>query len=180
MRKFGTFQIPVDSFNETPGGGRMGIATANRDDSSPSTTPQRQHDAVYETPRLRCPDPYPYGHAGVAVSRILWENDANRTVLPDLQALPLSTAFPSEPPVGNAVQRCKAPVAKRSSAWSTAYRVVTLGRPLLASEYLCELTSPAIPPSCRRLSPSVLPQRGADASVHPRDAVKDLGVLSQR
>src|SRR5215831_5509114 len=62
------FQIPVDSFNATPGGGRVVIATSNRDDSSPSTTNQRQHDEVYETPRFRCTDPYPYCHAGVAVS----------------------------------------------------------------------------------------------------------------
>jgi hypothetical protein len=46
----GTFQIPVDSFNETSGGGRMVIATSNRYDSSPSTTNQRQNDEVYETP----------------------------------------------------------------------------------------------------------------------------------
>src|SRR5438132_12640060 len=47
---FGTFQIPVDSFNETSGGGRMVIATSNRYDSSTSTTNQRQNDEVYETP----------------------------------------------------------------------------------------------------------------------------------
>ena len=49
-KKFGTFQIPVDSFNETSGGGRMVIATSNRYDSSTSTTNQRQNDEVYETP----------------------------------------------------------------------------------------------------------------------------------
>jgi len=48
--KSGTFQIPVDSFNETSGGGRIVIATSNRYDSSPSTTNQRQNDEVYETP----------------------------------------------------------------------------------------------------------------------------------
>ena len=46
---FGTFQIPVDSFNETPGGGRMVIKTSNRADSSPSTTNQRPNDEIYET-----------------------------------------------------------------------------------------------------------------------------------
>src|SRR5574341_2681765 len=88
IRFKGTFQIPVDSFNETPGGGRMVIATSNRDDSSPSTTNQRQDDEVYATPRFRCTDPYPYCHAGVVVSRVLWENDANRTVLSDIQDFP--------------------------------------------------------------------------------------------
>jgi hypothetical protein len=50
MKKVGTVQIPVDSFNETSGGGRMVIATSNRYDSSTSTTNQRQNDEVYETP----------------------------------------------------------------------------------------------------------------------------------
>jgi len=49
-KQTGTFQIPVDSFNETSGGGRMVIATSNRYDSSTSTTNQRQNDEVYETP----------------------------------------------------------------------------------------------------------------------------------
>jgi hypothetical protein len=48
-KKLGTFQIPVDSFNETPGGGRMVIETSNRADSSPSTTNQRPNDEIYET-----------------------------------------------------------------------------------------------------------------------------------
>jgi hypothetical protein len=49
LDKFGTFQIPVDSFNETPGGGRMVIETSNRADSSLSTTNQRPHDEISET-----------------------------------------------------------------------------------------------------------------------------------
>src|SRR5215813_8045648 len=67
---FGTFQIPVDSFNETPGGGSMVIATSNRNDSSPSPTNQRQHEAVYQTPRFRSPHPYSYRHARVAASSV--------------------------------------------------------------------------------------------------------------
>src|SRR5713226_9232404 len=88
--------------------------------------------------------------------------------------------FPGQPPVGDAVQRCKAPVAKRSSAFRATALVVTLGRKLRASEYVVDLESSGIPPQFCRLSQSVLPKRGADASVHPLDAVNDMGVLSQR
>src|SRR2546421_5452784 len=99
----GTFQIPVDSFNETPGGGRMVIATSNRDDSSPSPPNQRQPDAVYQTPRFRSPHPYLYRHARVAASRCLRENDGNRQMLSDIPDLSLSTPFYGQPAVGNTV-----------------------------------------------------------------------------
>ena len=56
----------------------------------------------------------------------------------------------------------------------------TLGRKLLASEYLFDFESPAIPPQFCRLSQSVFPKRGSDASIHPLDAVKEGRVLSQR
>jgi hypothetical protein len=46
------FEIPVDSFQETSGGGRMVIRKSNLDDSSTSTTNQRQYDEVYQMPRL--------------------------------------------------------------------------------------------------------------------------------
>src|SRR5438128_1405304 len=90
---FGTVQIPVDSLQETSGGGTMVILKSNLYDSSPFTTNQRQHDEVYETPRFRSPDPYPDCHDGLAASRRLWENDSNRTVLSDLADISLSTAF---------------------------------------------------------------------------------------
>src|SRR5712692_5730090 len=102
-RNFGTFQIPVDSLQETSGGGTMVILKSNLYDSSPSTTHQRQHDEVYETPRCRSPDPYPDCHDGLAASRRLGENDSNRTVLSDLADISLSTAFCGEPAFGNAV-----------------------------------------------------------------------------
>src|SRR2546425_7913189 len=72
------------------------------------------------------------------------------------------------------------PVAKRSSAFRTTALVVTFGRKLRASEYVVDLESSGIPPQFRRLSQSVLPKRGADASFHPLDAIKDMGVLSLR
>jgi chromosome partitioning protein len=101
--KTGPFQIPVDSFNATPGGGRMVIATSNRDDSSPSPTNQRQPDEVYQTPRFRSPDLYRDCQTGVAVSRGLQENDGDRTVLLDITDLSLATAFGCSPPVGSAL-----------------------------------------------------------------------------
>src|SRR5712691_3874241 len=102
-RKQGTFQIPVDSFNETSGGGRMLTSSSNLYDSSPSTTNQRPHDEVYETPRFRSPDPYLYRYARLAASRCLRENDAHRTILSDIQNLSLSTTFDGKPTVRNAV-----------------------------------------------------------------------------
>ena len=54
----GSFQISVDSFSESPGSGRMAIILLNRHDSSPSTTHQRLHDEVYQTPRFRSAHPY--------------------------------------------------------------------------------------------------------------------------
>src|SRR6516225_4795139 len=56
--KNGSFQISVDSFSESPGSGRMAIILLNRHDSSPSTTHQRLHDEVYQTPRFRSAHPY--------------------------------------------------------------------------------------------------------------------------
>ena len=102
-KKSGTFQIPVDSSNEIPGGGRMVIATSHRDDSSPSPTNQRQHDAVHQTCRFRSPDPYPYCHARVAASRCLWVNDGNRPSVSDIPDLSLPTPFYGKPAIGNAV-----------------------------------------------------------------------------
>src|SRR3989442_14853747 len=89
----GTFQISVDSFQETFGGSRMLIRKPKRCDSSPSTTNLRQHDEVYQTPRFRSPDPYRDGQTGVAVSRRLREDDGDRTVLSDITDLSLSTTF---------------------------------------------------------------------------------------
>ena len=54
-----------------------------------------------------------------------------------------------------------------------------LGRPLLAAEYGGDLASAGLPFSFRRFSQSVLPQGGPGTSFHPREAVTDLGVLSQ-
>src|SRR6267143_1688423 len=101
----GTFRIPVDSFQETSGGSRMLIRISNLYDSSTSTTNQRQRNEVYQTPRFRAPDAYPYRHARVAASRCLRQNDGNRKSLSNIQDLPLPTAFDGEPAVGNAVQR---------------------------------------------------------------------------
>jgi hypothetical protein len=81
-RKSGTFQMPVDSSQETSGGSRMLMRKPNRDDSSTSTTNQRDPDEVYQTPRLRSPHPYRDCQTGVAVSRHLWENDAHRPAIP--------------------------------------------------------------------------------------------------
>src|SRR2546428_14106157 len=102
---FGTFRIPVDSFQETSGGSRMLIRISNRYDSSTSTTNQRQRNEVYQTPQLTAPDAYPYRHARVAASRCLLQNDVNRKSLSNIQDLPLPTAFDGEPAVGNVVQR---------------------------------------------------------------------------
>src|SRR5437870_11390626 len=85
---FGTFRIPVDSFQETSGGSRMLIRISNLYDSSTSTTNQRQRNEVYQTPRFRAPDAYPYRHARVAASRCLRQNDGNRKSLSNIQDLP--------------------------------------------------------------------------------------------
>src|SRR5262249_42964389 len=102
-KKFGTFQIPVDSFEETSGDARMVICIVNPEDSSPSSTNQRPCDEVYQTPRFRSPDPYPYRHARVAASRCLRENDAHRQLLSDIPHLSLPTAVGCQPPVGSAL-----------------------------------------------------------------------------
>src|SRR5215813_14709908 len=99
----GTFQIPVDSFEETSGDARMVICIVNPEDSSPSSTNQRPCDAVYQTPRFSSPDPYPYRHARVAASRCLRENDAHRQLLSDIPHLSLPTAVGCQPPVGSAL-----------------------------------------------------------------------------
>ena len=101
----GTFQIPVDSSQETSGGSRMLMRISHLDDSSTSPTNQRQHNAVYQTPGLRSPDPARDGQTGWAASRRLRENDANRPVLADSAALSLSTALAGALAVGNAVER---------------------------------------------------------------------------
>src|SRR4051794_14391971 len=54
----GTFQSAVDGFQETSGGSRMLIQKPNLCDASRSSTTQRQHDEVHQTPRFRAPDPY--------------------------------------------------------------------------------------------------------------------------
>src|SRR5947207_13816042 len=84
----GTVRIPVDSFQETSGGSRMVIRISNLYDSSTSTTNQRQRNEVYQTPRFRAPDAYPYRHARVAASRCLRQNDGNRKSLSNIQDLP--------------------------------------------------------------------------------------------
>lgn len=77
----------------------------NPEDSSPSTTNQRPHDEVYQTRRLRSPDPYRDCQTGVAASRRLRENDTNRPVLSDIADLALSTTFDGTLAIGNAVER---------------------------------------------------------------------------
>ena len=158
----------------------MLIQISNLYDASTSTTTQRQRNEVYQTPRFSSPDPYRDCQTGVAVSRHLRKNDSDRPVFSDSTDLSLSTAFDGELTIGNTVSRCKAPVAKRSSALRPTALVATLGRPLLAAESVVDLASSGIPPSFRRLSQSVFPQCRADASFHPCDAIKDMGVLSQR
>ncbi len=103
IEELGTFQIPVDSFQETSGGGTMVILKSNLYDSSPSTTNQRPHDEVYETPRVRSTDPYPDCHDGVAASRRLRKNDTNSPVLSDIADLSLSTTFDGTLAIGDAV-----------------------------------------------------------------------------
>jgi hypothetical protein len=100
----GTFQIPVDSFQETFGGSRMLIRIQNRYDSSTSPTNQRSHDEVYQTPRFSSPHPYRDCQTGLAVSGRVRKNDANRPLLSDIQDLPLSTHVHGHPPVGDSVQ----------------------------------------------------------------------------
>src|SRR5712691_2349131 len=99
-RNCGTFQIPVDRFQETSNGSRMLIPISYLYDSSTSPTNQRQHDEVYQTPRFSSPDPYRDCHTGLAASRRLRENDSNRTVLSDIANLSLSTAFDGALAVG--------------------------------------------------------------------------------
>src|SRR4030095_6029096 len=89
LRISGTFQIPVDSFEATSGDARMVICIVNPEDSSPSSTNQRPYDEVYQTPRFRSPDPYPYRHARLVVSRGLRENDTTSPLLSDIHHLPL-------------------------------------------------------------------------------------------
>src|SRR5713101_1692007 len=81
----------------------LNIYITNPEDSSPSTTNQRPHDEVYETPRFSPPDAYRYCHARVAASRCLRENDGNCTMLSDIPDLSLSTPVSGKPAVGNTV-----------------------------------------------------------------------------
>src|SRR5215510_10663403 len=114
----------------------MVICIVNPEDSSPSSTNQRPYDEVYQTPRFSSPDPYPYCHARLAASRCLRANDTNRQLLSDIPHLSLPTAVGCQPPVGSALERCKAPGAKRSPPHGTATLVVTLGRKMRAADHL--------------------------------------------
>ena len=49
-----------------------------------------------------------------------------------------------------------------------------------SAEYRFDFAGSGIPPPLRRISQPIFPQRGSDTSFHPRDTVKDVGVLSQR
>src|SRR5882724_9018110 len=88
--KWGSFQISVDSFRESPGSGRMAIILLNRHDSSPSTTHQRLHDEVYQTPRFRSAHPYRNCETRLDPSRYLRPDDPDCSRLSHLQNLPLS------------------------------------------------------------------------------------------
>jgi hypothetical protein len=152
----------------------------NPEDSSPSSPNQRPYDEVYQTPRLRSADSSPYRHARVAASRSLRENDGNRQRLSDIQDLSLPTPCDGNPTTGNAVERCQASGSQRSSSRRIVALMVTTGRKRLASEHRFDFEGAGIPPQFRRIAPSIFPQRGADAAFHPRDTVKEVGILSQR
>ena len=154
----------------------MVILKSNLYDSSPSTTNQRPHDEVYETPRFSPPDAYRYCHARVAASRCLRENDGNGPLVSDIQDLSLLTAFDGKLAIGNAVERRIAAVSKRSWPLGPPALLVPIGRPRLASAHRFDFEGSGIPPPFRRISQSIFPQRGSDASFHPRDTVKAVGV----
>ena len=179
-RKFGTVQIPVDSFTQTSGGDTMMIELSNPEDSSPPTTDQRQNSDMRETTRLRCSDPYPYGPVGLAPSRRLWENDANRTVLSHLQDLPLSTAVGCHAAFGSALSRGKGPSSKRLTPWTTPDLLVASGRQRLTGAHGCNLQNAPIPPSCRGLSQPLLAQRGARSALDCIDGIEERRLVSQR
>ena len=140
------------------------MCITNPEDSSPSSTNQRLYDEVSQTPRLRCADPYPYRHAGVAASRCLRQNDGNCQLVSAIQDLALPTALDGKLAIGNAVEQRKASVAKRALPLGPTALLVTIGRPMLASEHRFDFEGSGIPPQFRRLSQSMFPQRGADAS----------------
>jgi hypothetical protein len=174
----GTFQISVDSVSSTPGGGRMALCRAHHYDASPSPTTQRPHDAVDQTPRLRAPHADRDRQTRLAVSRHLRNNDAKRPGLSESAHLALATAAGCPPPVGNALERCKAPVSTRSAALRAMALVVPLGRTRRAAEPLCACESAALPAQVRGLSQSMLPLRGPGAACAPPEAVKAAGGVS--
>src|SRR6266478_1121067 len=79
----GTVQIPVDSFHATSGGRKM-VITHEIHWIDHHRAPQRQHYEVYQTSRFNSSNSYPYCHAGLAQSRRLRQNDADRQGLSHL------------------------------------------------------------------------------------------------
>src|SRR6266446_7656026 len=95
-----SFQISVDSFRESPGSGRMAILLLNRHDSSPSTTHQRLHDEVYQTPRFRSAHPYRNGETRLDPSRYLRPDDPDCSRLSHLPNLSFSASLGRQAPLG--------------------------------------------------------------------------------
>ena len=73
----GALQIPVDSFYATSGGRKMVISKKLQGINHHHTI-QRQRYEVYQTRRFIASNSYPYCQAGLAPSRRLRQNDADR------------------------------------------------------------------------------------------------------
>jgi hypothetical protein len=139
----GTVQIPVDSFHATSGGRKM-VITHEIHWIDHHRAPQRQHYEVYQTPRCHSSTSYPHCHAGLAQSRRLRQNDADRPGLSPFQDLALSTPFGGHRPARSALQRTT-PEAKSGSFVGATRLVMTLGRSRLHRESLSEFQTPRIP-----------------------------------
>src|SRR5215468_715057 len=173
------FQSPVDSFSEPPGGSRMVIENRIIMIRHHPTANQRLYDEVYQTPRFNASNAYPHCHAGLAQSRRLRPNDADRQGLSYFQDLALSTPFSSHRPARSALQRTT-PEAKSSSFVGATRLVITLGRQLLHREYLSDLQTPRIPAQLGGPSQRLFSLLWSGAALHVVDDFDNSGVLPRR
>src|SRR6266487_1532479 len=156
----------------------MAITTLNRHDSLPSTTNQRPYDEVYQTPRLNTSHSYRNGQTRLAQSRHLWHDDPHCSGVSHLPHFSLSADVGCRPPIGNAFQRSKAARPGPFPPVRTINLALALGRKMLDSEYVLDLTVLPIPAQFRGASQCMLPQLRCCSAVDPLDGQAHSGVLS--
>jgi len=171
---FGALQIPVDSFYATSGGRKMVISKKLQGINHHHTI-QRQRYAVYQTRRFIASNSYPYCQAGLAPSRRLRQNDADRQGLWYFSDFSLSTPYGRYPPARSALQRTT-PAAKSGSFVGATRFVMTLGRHLFHREYLRDFQAPWIPAQLGGASQRILSTVWSGATLHVDDDLENGGV----